>query len=83
MNEKTEIKKTSTLTGSGLSRRKFMGAAAGAATFTYVPKRVLGQPGVPSANNKLNIAAIGAGFGINGNVAACWLHPVLSLEDSK
>ena len=38
-----------------------MGAAAALAAFTYAPKRVPGQTGVPSANDKLNIAAIGAG----------------------
>jgi len=31
------------------------------AAFTYVPKRVLGQAGGDSANNKLNIAGIGVG----------------------
>ncbi len=44
-----------------LSRRHFMGAAAAVAAFTYVPKRVLGQAGGSSANNKLNIAGIGVG----------------------
>ena len=44
-----------------LSRRHFMGAAAVVAAFTYVPKRVLGQAGGDSANNKLNIAGIGVG----------------------
>ncbi|NLT78091.1 MAG: Gfo/Idh/MocA family oxidoreductase, partial [Planctomycetes bacterium] len=44
-----------------LSRRHFMGAAAAVAAFTFVPKRVLGQAGVDSANNKLNIAGIGVG----------------------
>ncbi len=45
----------------GWSRREFVGAAAALATFTYVPKRVLGQAGASSANNKLNIAGIGVG----------------------
>ncbi|HPC93996.1 MAG TPA: Gfo/Idh/MocA family oxidoreductase [Sedimentisphaerales bacterium] len=44
-----------------LSRRHFIGAAAAVAAFTYVPKRVLGQAGGDSANNKLNIAGIGVG----------------------
>ena len=61
MNGRTEIKKTSTLTGSRLSRRDLMGAAAAAAAFTFVPKRVLGEADAHSANNKLNIAAIGVG----------------------
>jgi predicted dehydrogenase len=38
-----------------------VGAAAVAAAFTFVPKRVLGGAGVDSANNKLNIAGIGVG----------------------
>lgn len=46
---------------SGLSRRQFVGAAAAAAAFTFVPKHVLGAPGRDSANNKLNIAGIGVG----------------------
>ena len=61
MHEKTVKKKASTPTDSGLSRRNFMGAAAAVAAFTYVPKRVLGQAGASSANNKLNIAGIGVG----------------------
>jgi predicted dehydrogenase len=46
---------------SGLSRREFVEAAAVAAAFTFVPRRVLGGAGVDSANNKLNIAGIGVG----------------------
>ncbi len=45
----------------GISRRQFMGAAAGVAAFTFVPKRVFG------ANEKLNIAGIGVG-GRGGSV---------------
>ena len=44
-----------------LSRRDFIGAAAAAAAFTFVPSHVLGQAGRDSANNKLNIACIGVG----------------------
>jgi len=50
----------------GWSRREFVGAATAMAAFTYVPKRVLGQAGGSSANNKLNIAGIGVG-GRGGN----------------
>ncbi len=46
---------------SGLSRRDFIGAAAAAAAFTFVPRQVLGRIGQDSANNKLNIACIGVG----------------------
>jgi len=47
---------------SGMTRRQFMGSAAvGAAAFTFVPGRVLGTGGAPSANHKLNIAGVGIG----------------------
>jgi predicted dehydrogenase len=45
----------------GLSRRELVGTAAAVAAFTFVPKRILGTAGQPSANNKLNIAGIGVG----------------------
>ncbi|MBM4030086.1 MAG: Gfo/Idh/MocA family oxidoreductase, partial [Planctomycetes bacterium] len=46
----------------GVSRRELVGAAAAAvAAFTFVPRRVLGAVGQPSANHKLNIAGIGVG----------------------
>jgi predicted dehydrogenase len=47
--------------GSGLSRREFVGVAAAAAAFTFVPRRVLGGAGQSSASEKLNIAGIGVG----------------------
>ena len=47
---------------SRISRRDFMGAAAAAvASFTIVPRHVLGARGHSSANGKLNIAGIGVG----------------------
>jgi predicted dehydrogenase len=46
---------------SGISRRRFLQGAAAVAAFTYVPKRVLGENGQPSAIEKLNIAGIGVG----------------------
>jgi predicted dehydrogenase len=45
----------------GLSRRELVGTAAAVAAFTFVPKRILGTAGQPSANDKLNIAGIGVG----------------------
>jgi len=45
-----------------LSRREFISsAAAAAATFTIVPRSVLGGPGNTPPSEKLNIAAIGCG----------------------
>jgi len=42
------------------SRRQFLGAAA-AATFTIVPRHVLGGPGQTPPSDKLNIAGVGVG----------------------
>jgi predicted dehydrogenase len=44
-----------------MSRRKFMGAAAGVAAFTIVPRHVLGGPGQTPPSEKINIAGIGIG----------------------
>ena len=43
------------------NRRRFLGGTTAAATLTIIPRHVLGAPGEPSANNKLNIAAVGVG----------------------
>ena len=43
------------------SRRKFLGAAAGAAAFTIVPRHVLGGPGVVAPSDKITMAVIGTG----------------------
>ncbi len=65
-----------------ISRRDFLGAAAvSAAAFTYVPKRVLGQNGQPSANNKLNIAAIGVGGMGGSNLKAVNMENIVALCD--
>jgi len=50
-----------------ITRRDFMGGAAAAMAFTFVPGHVLAQP--PSG--KLNVAAIGAGGMGAGNTRAC------------
>ncbi len=48
--------------GARTSRRTFLGRTAlAAATFSIVPRHVLGGDGKPSANEKLNIAGIGVG----------------------
>ena len=44
--------------GPGLTRREFVGAAAGAAAFTIVPQRVLGRE---APSNLVNIAVVGSG----------------------
>ncbi len=44
-----------------MSRRGFLGTAAGVAAFTVVPRHVLGGPGQTPPSEKLNIAGIGVG----------------------
>lgn len=43
------------------NRRKFLAGAAAVAAFTVIPRHVLGMPGVPAANDRLQIAGIGVG----------------------
>ena len=43
------------------TRRRFLAGAAGASTFAIIPRHVLGAPGQPSANNRLNVASVGVG----------------------
>jgi len=45
----------------GLSRRRFLAGSAAVGAATIIPRHVLGAPGEPSANEKLNIAGIGTG----------------------
>ncbi len=47
-------------------RRQFLAGTAAVTTFTVIPRRVLGAPGQPSANNKLNVAGVGVN-GMGGN----------------
>jgi predicted dehydrogenase len=49
-------------------RRRFLAGAAAATAFTVIPRRVLGRPGQPSANNKLNIAGVGVGGMGSGDI---------------
>ncbi len=44
-----------------LSRRRLLSGMAAGATAAIIPRSVLGGPGQPSANNKLNIAGVGVG----------------------
>jgi predicted dehydrogenase len=54
-----KVKKSNLITN--FSRRKFLGAAGAISAFSIVPRHVLGEPGKPSPNDKLNIACIGCG----------------------
>ena len=64
-----------------ISRRKFLGSAAAAATFTILPSGVLGGAGVTSANEKLNIAAVGIGGMGKRNLKACENENIVALCD--
>ncbi len=44
-----------------VSRRQLLVGTTAAAAFTIIPRHVLGQPGQPSANDKLNVASVGVG----------------------
>ncbi len=69
--EKTE-KKPIAGKAAGMSRRQFVSAAAAtAATFTFVPRHVLGGQGNTPPSEKLNVAAIGSGGMGGGNTNAC------------
>src|ERR1051326_9060821 len=43
------------------NRRKFLGTAAATAAFTFVPRHVLGGPGVVAPSDKITLAYIGVG----------------------
>src|ERR1039458_1650210 len=43
------------------NRREFLGAAAGVAAFTIVPRPVLGGPGTVAPSDKIALAYIGVG----------------------
>lgn len=55
------MKKSKADIKSGLTRRKFIGAAASVAAFAIVPRQVLGGPGTPPPSETLNMACIGVG----------------------
>ena len=64
-----------------ISRRRFMGQAASAFAFTVVPSHVLAGRGNASPNEKLNIAAIGAGGMGGGNLNNCATENIVALCD--
>lgn len=65
-----------------LSRRNFVTAAAGALSFSFIPKSVLGENGNPSANNKLNIASVGVrGMGKSNLAAVAPTENIVALCD--
>ncbi len=68
-------------TGRRISRRRFLGTAAGgAAAFTLVPRHVLGA-GMTPPSEKLNIATIGAGGMGSANTNGCRNENIVGLCD--
>ena len=65
-----------------ISRRGFLGASAAAVTtFNIIPRHVLGAPGKPSPNDKLNIGHIGTGGRAGAHFGAAGKHNVAALCD--
>jgi len=50
------------------NRRKLLAGTAAAATLSIIPRHVLGSPGEPAANEKLNIAGVGVGGMGSGDI---------------
>ena len=64
-----------------LTRRGFMGTAAGVAAFTIVPRSVLGGAGQTPPSEKLNIAGIGVGGRGAGDMEALESQNIVALCD--
>ncbi|MFH1922072.1 MAG: Gfo/Idh/MocA family oxidoreductase, partial [Planctomycetota bacterium] len=64
-----------------LSRRRFLSGAAVAGAATIIPRHVLGAPGEPSANEKLNIAGVGVGGMGSGDVRRVPTENIVAICD--
>ena len=64
-----------------LSRRHLLAGTAAAAAVTIIPRHVLGAPGQPSANNKLNIAGVGTGGMGTGDVRRVPTENIVAICD--
>jgi predicted dehydrogenase len=65
-----------------ISRRQFVaGTAAAISAFTIIPRHVLGQPGQPSANHKLNVASVGVGGMGSGDIRSVPTENVVAICD--
>ncbi len=63
------------------NRRRFLAGTTAVATFTIIPRHVLGAPGQPSANNKLNIASVGVGGMGSGDVRRVPTENIVAICD--
>lgn len=68
-------------TKQGLGRRRFLAGAGAATAFTIIPRHVLGSPGQPSANNKLNIAGVGVGGMGSGDIRRVPTENIVAICD--
>jgi len=65
----------------GMSRRGFLSGTAAATAITIIPRHVLGAPGQPSANNKLNVAGVGTGGMGSGDVRRVPTENIVAICD--
>ena len=66
---------------SGFNRRQFLAGTAAATAFTIIPRHVLGAPGQPSANEKLNIAGVGVGGMGSGDIQRVPTENIVAICD--
>ena len=69
------------MSDSTLTRRRFLGAAATAASFTIVPRHILGGSGFMAPSDKLGIAGIGVGAMGAGNLTQVESENIVALCD--
>jgi len=65
----------------GFDRRRFLAGTTAAAAWSIIPRHVLGAPGQPSANDKLNIANVGIGGMGSGDVRRVPSENIVALCD--
>ena len=71
----------SKVTQGKVSRRRFLAGSLAAATFSVVPRHVLGGSGEKPPSEKLNIAGVGVGGMGHGNVNNCSGENIVALCD--
>ncbi len=68
-------------TKQAFNRRRFLAGTTAVAAFTIIPRHVLGAPGQPSANNKLNVAGVGVGGMGSGDVRRVPTENIVAICD--